>query len=263
MGFRHAEGEMVESQTRVQCDFLFGFGRIVYAVCAVDFAANQFDFFLDGHIQRIEEAEITFERCRANHRFGECYRARAAFRPMPADDCIHSAGFYGCAAHEFQFGGGIAGERVDRDDDVHAEFLCRADVMFQIRHPRAEQVEIFLRVGSIQRFPGDDFRPAAVHLERANGRHHNHHFWNQPGVSAFDVEEFFHPDIRAEAGFGDDEAVLADEFERNFICQNRRIPVCDIGKRSRMNENGRSFQRLHQRGFDGIFHQHGERACHA
>jgi hypothetical protein len=48
MRLRHADRAGVEAQAGVAFDLFFGFGRVVHAVGAVDFAAMVFDLALDA-----------------------------------------------------------------------------------------------------------------------------------------------------------------------------------------------------------------------
>ncbi len=54
----HADGQVVEPQPGIFGDAFLGLGRIIYPVRAVDVAGDRFNLFLDGHIQRVEEAEV-------------------------------------------------------------------------------------------------------------------------------------------------------------------------------------------------------------
>lgn len=45
-------------------------------------------------------------------------------------------------------------------------------------------------------------RSASVHLQSSHGGHQHHHVGHQAGCSAFDVEEFLHPNVSPKASFG-------------------------------------------------------------
>jgi hypothetical protein len=126
---------------------------------------------------------------------------------------------------------------------------------FEVRQTCAEQFEILIGVFGGERFASHNLRSAAVHLERADGGDQHDHLRDQARVAAFDVEEFFHADVCAEAGFGDDEAVLADQFERDHIRDDGGLSVRDVGERTCMDGGGRAFEGLHQVGLDGVLHQ--------
>ena len=88
-------------------------------------------------------------------------------------------------------------------------------------------------------------------------------FGARPLYAAFDVEEFLHADVGAEAGFGEHVSVGAHQLERDLVGDDGRISVSDIGERSGMHERGSAFERLHQVGQDGVLHQNGESAAYA
>ena len=71
---------------------------------------------------------------------------------------------------------------------------------------------------------------AAMHLERADGRDEHDAIGLQPGLAAFDVEEFLGAEIGAEAGLGDD---VIGELERGLGGDHRVAAMRDIGERAR------------------------------
>ncbi len=85
----------------------------------------------------------------------------------------------------------------------------------------------------------------------------------RPRVAALDVEELFHADVGAEAGFGEHVAIRTNQLERDLVGHDGRIAVRDIRKRAGVNERGRAFERLHQVGLNRVLHQHGQRAAGA
>ena len=64
--------------------------------------------------------------------------------------------------------------------------------------------------------------------------------------SDLDVEELFHADVCAEAGLGDDEAVLANELEGNLVRQDGGVAVGDVGEGTAMHEYRSALHRLHE-----------------
>ena len=88
-------------------------------------------------------------------------------------------------------------------------------------------------------------------------------FGDQAAGAAFDVEEFLHADVGAEAGFGEHVSLGPHQLERDLIRDDGRISMRDIGERSGMHERGSAFERLHQVGQDGVLHQNGQSAAYA
>ena len=216
-------------------------------------------FSLIGNIQRIEELEIAgllagFDDC-----LSQSNGSLAAFHPMTRDNRVHGARFDGGLADHFHFGGCVIGEGVDRHHHVHAVFERVLDVLDHVGQALLQQVEVLVGVFGGQRFTSHHLRAAAVHLEGADGGHQHHHIRDQPGVAALDVHEFFHADVRAEAGFGDD---VIGHLERDLVSDDGGLSVRDIGKRSRVNDGGSPLEGLHQVRLDGVLHQDGQRASH-
>ena len=82
----------------------------------------------------------------------------------------------------------------------------------------------------------------------------------KPAGAAFDIKEFFHTDVSPKARFGHH---VIRQLEGDAVCDDRVLPVGDIGERSGMAENRCPFQGLHQVGHDGVLHQDGHRPGHA
>ncbi len=96
-----------------------------------------------------------------------------------------------------------------------------------------------------------------MHLQCAHGRNDDDGVGNQARIPALDIQEFFHPDVRAKAGFRHD--VIA-KFQRDLVSHNRRVAVRDVRKWTGVHERGRAFECLHQVGEQGVFHQNRHRA---
>ena len=100
-------------------------------------------------------------------------------------------------------------------------------------------------------------RDAAMHLQRAHGRHDDRGVRLQPGLAAFDVEEFLGAEIGAEPGLGDD---VIGELQRGRRRDHRIAAMGDVGERAAMDEGGVVLERLHQIGRDRVLEQHRHRA---
>ena len=79
----------------------------------------------------------------------------------------------------------------------------------------------------------------------------------QPGYAAFDVEEFLRAEVGAEAGFGHD---VVAELERGARRDGGIAAVGDVGERAAVHERRRSFERLHEIGFERVLEQRGHRS---
>ena len=136
-------------------------------------------------------------------------------------------------------------KRVDRDHDRYAETQGILDVVLHVARPAPQQVQVFIRIRGCQRLAGYHLGSAAVHLECAHGSNQHHHMWDQTRVAAFDIEEFFHADIRAKARFGDhvigqlesdpvsdDRAVARGRYWQTV--RHGRRPACLRGSASRL-----------------------------
>ncbi len=95
-------------------------------------------------------------------------------------------------------------------------------------------------------------RHAAMHLERAHRRHHHRRIGLEPGLAAFDVEEFFGAQISAEPGLGHDEI---GELERCRRRDHRVAAMSDIAERAAMDKSRVIFQRLHEVGRERVLEQ--------
>ena len=110
-------------------------------------------------------------------------RARAAFGPVIADHGVFGSGGFGELADQLDLSRRIVLEAIHADDHRNAELARVADVAQQVGAAFFEQVQILLRVLVRERLARDHLRPAAVHLERADGRHQHHAIRRQPASS--------------------------------------------------------------------------------
>ena len=143
----------------------------------------------------------------------------------------------------------VAVEMIDRDDDGQAEFPHIADMPAEIGEPGLHRGMVLLAEIGLGH--------AALGLDRAQRRHDDRSGGLEPGLAAFDVEEFLGAEIGAEAGFGHD---IIGEIERRARRDHRIAAMRDIGERAAMNEGGRAFERLHEIGHQRVLEQDGHRA---
>ena len=99
---------------------------------------------------------------------------------------------------------------------------------------------------------------AAMHLERAHGRHDHGGGRRKPRLAALDVEELLGPEIGAEAGFGDG---IIGETEGRRRRDHRIAAMRDIGEGSAVDKGRRAFERLHEIGRQCVPEQDGHRAA--
>ena len=137
---------------------------------------------------------------------------------------------------------------VDRHHHRHAEF-------FHVLHVAAEIGAALLDGCDILRSE-IILLDAAVHLHRPHGCDDDGRVRLEVGLAALDVEEFFRPQIRTEAGFGDD---VVGDLQRRRRCHHGVAAMSDIGERPAMHEGRIVFERLHQIGLHRVLEQHGHR----
>ena len=119
----------------------------------------------------------------------------------------------------------------------------------KVGEPGFERRDIFL--------PELVARHAAMHLQRAHGRDDDRRIRLQPGLAAFDVDEFLGPEIGAEPGLGDD---VIGELQRRRRRDHRVAAMGDIGERPAMDEGRVVLQGLHEVRRDRVLQQHRHRA---
>ena len=91
-------------------------------------------------------------------------------------------------------------------------------------------------------------------LECAHGGDNHRRRGFQPGLAAFDVEEFLGTEVRTETGFS---YHVVDQFQCSLGRDHRVAAVGDIGKGAAVDEGRIVFQRLHQIRCQLVFEQHG------
>ena len=125
-----------------------------------------------------------------------------------------------------------------------------------------EQRQVFISVRRVQRLASHNLWATAVHLQRPNGGHQHHAIWNQSAVTALDIKELLHANVSTKARFRNHKSILTNQLERHLVCHNRRIAVRNICKRAGVHQCGRALERLHQRRFDSVAHEHRKRSAY-
>ena len=151
--------------------------------------------------------------------------------------------------HRLDLGVGVGIEMVDGDHRRHAELPDVLDVAAEIGAALLHRLDVLLA----EVFLLD----AAVHLHRAHGGDDDRGSRLQPGLAAFDVEEFFGAEIGAETGFGDD---IVGELQRGRGGDDRVAAMRDVGEGAAMHEGRVVLQRLHEVRLHGVLQQHGHGA---
>ena len=107
-------------------------------------------------------------------------------------------------------------------------------------------LQVLFRVRLMKRFAGRDVRTTAMHLQ-CTGRRDDHHCVRlQAAGAALDVAELLHAHVRAEAAFGEHVAdarglvtlLGTRELQRDAVGEDGRVPVRDVGERTRVDEDG-------------------------
>mmetsp|Transcript_8357 Transcript_8357/g.18238 ORF Transcript_8357/g.18238 Transcript_8357/m.18238 type:complete len:458 (+) Transcript_8357:488-1861(+) len=253
------DGQLSESRSLVRLDLPLGQFSVIHPVRSINFPANGPDLVLDGPLHLVQKFKILIlvRGARRRHRPGEVGGADPPLRPVVRHDGVKRPRLEGGRAHHLHLSGSVRLELVDGHHGVDPEFFGVLDVFYEVGAAGGDQFEVFLEVGRGEGFASAHGGSAAVHFERADGGHDNGAFGEEARGAALDVEEFFHADVGAEAGFGDDEAVGAGELERHLVGDDGRISCGDVGERSRVDHDGGRLCRLHESRHDGILHEHG------
>ena len=180
---------------------------------------------------------------------GECGSTGGAIAPVRTKMRGNAQQLAAMSEHLCLFGRSIGGEGVERDDHRHAEFRHVFHMTRQIGEPCAERLAVLT--------PEIGKGRAAVEFQRANRGDDHRDIGGEVGSPAFDVAEFFGPQIGTKAGLGDGKI---GERECRLGSGNRIAAVCNVGKRSAMNERRRAGNGLHQIGTNGIDEQCRHRA---
>mmetsp|Transcript_21375 Transcript_21375/g.36431 ORF Transcript_21375/g.36431 Transcript_21375/m.36431 type:complete len:214 (-) Transcript_21375:707-1348(-) len=114
----------------------------------------------------------------------------------------------------------------------------------------------------VQRCACDYRGSTPVHLESTYSGNKHHTVGAQPGCTTLDVHVLLKTNVRTKASLSDHVAIRPHQLQRNLIRHNGRVAMRNVGKRTRMHENGRVLQRLHECGLDGVLHQHSEGPSH-
>ena len=89
-----------------------------------------------------------------------------------------------------------------------------------------------------------------MHLQRPDGRDHNHAVGLKAAYAALYVEELLRPAVCAEARLGND---VLRKLQSDFVGEDRAVAVGYIGKGAGVHKTGCILQGLKQIGADCIF----------
>ena len=142
---------------------------------------------------------------------------------------------------------GVRGELVDRHHRGDAELLHVPDVPPEVGDAGGQG----LHVRFLQLVLGD----AAVHLQRADRRHHHDGRRRDVGHPGLDVHVLLGPQVRAEAGLGDHNV---REPAGRLGGDQGIAAVRDVGERPAVHQRGRAGDGLHEVGLDGVPEQQGQ-----
>mmetsp|Transcript_18917 Transcript_18917/g.38852 ORF Transcript_18917/g.38852 Transcript_18917/m.38852 type:complete len:357 (-) Transcript_18917:784-1854(-) len=238
-------------------DLLVGQVRKVNSVGTIDFSADRFDLLLDACIQIVQKLKIGFVVFLTG--FCDCISevcgTRSTLGPVIGQHCIKGSGFHRRRLHDIDFGVGVRFELVDGDNDIDTELSSVFDVLLQIDASLFQQLDVFFRVFFLEGFAGRYWRTATVHFQGTDGCNNHGRFWFQSAVPALDVEKFFHPDVSPESSLGDTKALGSHQLEGDLVGYHRRVSGGNVGEGSGVDQNGRSFDGLHERRHDGVLHQ--------
>ena len=98
------------------------------------------------------------------------------------------------------------------------------------------------------------FREAAVHFERTDGHDEHGRVGLEAAETAFDVEEFFRPQVGAESGLRDR---VVGQLEAEARGKQGVAAVGDVRERTAVDQDGRAFERLNQVRLDRLLQQDG------
>jgi len=94
-------------------------------------------------------------------------------------------------------------------------------------------------------------------FDRFFGRDNHNSRWSQIADAAFDVKKLFSPQVTCKSGLGYD---AVTKFQGHPGCHEGIATMRDIGERTTMNKSGRTVERLHQIGMNGVAKQDGHRS---
>ncbi len=183
------------------------------------------------------------------HHFArELGRPLAAIRPVRREH-DRRAEFAHARLEQFELGGRVAGELVDRHHAPDAVVLLHVlDVALEVDDALRERVDV---LGG-QRLHVH----ATVVFQRAHGRDDHRGVRFQAALAALDVDELLGPEIGAESGLGND---VIGELEGALRGDHRVASVRDVRERPAVDERGIVLERLHQVGLERVLQEHRHR----
>ncbi len=149
----------------------------------------------------------------------------------------------------------ISVEAVDADNRVDSGFPDNIDQVDHVLAALLDQFDIFLGVGVVQRFAGNNLGSAAMHLQGTYCRCQYGDVGFKARVPAFDVPELLKTDISRKAGFSD---IVIKKFKSYAVSDNRRLSDSDVGKRPGMDKAGVILCSAHKGRVDCVAHE----CCH-
>ena len=137
--------------------------------------------------------------------------------------------------YSFQLFRCILSKNIDGYYQRQTEFFNIFNVFFQIDDTFFHSVHI--RRSQVR------LRHPAMHLQCAHCSNQHNSIRLQPGITAFDVKEFFSAQISAEACFCNR---IISQLHSRLSCHHAVAAVGDIGKRPAVNNRRHIFQCLHK-----------------
>lgn len=241
LGFRHAQGEAVESVLAEQLDFRFsGIGQM-HAISAIDARGDGVKFVFDGVFQFVELGKgDAFFRQGGEEGFGEVDGTVTSL----SEDVGGGAGDVALLAEfvdESEFLLAVVGESVNGDDDRSLKLGGAVEVGGEVLQSCGKSDVVGVGEGVEW--------SASVHLEGADGGDDDDGFGLQSGLTAFDAHEFFAAEVEGKSAFGDGEVGMGKGHAGG---KDGVAAVGDVGKGTAVDECGHAFDGLHEVGFDGV-----------
>jgi len=102
-----------------------------------------------------------------DHRFGELDCAFPTIHPVGAHNSVFRTRFDRRLAYQFDFSRRIRGKGVNRNNHRNAKSQSVLDVMLQVAQAGAQQIQVLICVGRVERSPATTFGPPRASSARA------------------------------------------------------------------------------------------------
>mmetsp|Transcript_7572 Transcript_7572/g.14756 ORF Transcript_7572/g.14756 Transcript_7572/m.14756 type:complete len:221 (+) Transcript_7572:632-1294(+) len=155
---------------------------------------------------------------------------------------------------------GVRWEFVHRNHHRHAEFLGDLDHVLHIRGTLVKEIQVLFLVLLSKGQASHHLRPPSVHLQGPHRSDEHDTVGLQSRVTALDVHELLHADVRAESSLRDDVAVGANHAQADLIGDDGAVAMGDVGERPCVDNHRSLLQRLHQVGLHSFLHEDGQGA---